>query len=238
LKPEPQPAEKAKRQAALEAVKHVKNHTIVGLGSGSTAAYAIEAIGDRIRRENLSVIGVPTSTQSFLLAVKHKIPVTTLEEHPTINLTIDGADQVDPNLNLIKGMGAALAREKIVAASSTLNIIIADEGKRVKILGEKDQPVPIEVLPFAVPLVKRRIAEFGGKPVLREGKGKLGPVITDNGNMVVDAVFGPIDDAALLERKLKLIPGVVETGLFVGLADLAIFGSSSGVAKVERKRKK
>jgi ribose 5-phosphate isomerase A len=236
LKPEKELVEEAKRKAALEAVKHVKNRMVLGLGSGSTAAYAIEAIGERITRENLSVMGIPTSTQAFLLAVKHKIPLTTLEEHPTVNVTIDGVDQVDPNLNLIKGMGAALAREKIVAASSTLNIIIADESKKVQTLGEKNHPVPIEVLPFAAALVKRRIEEIGGKPVLREGKGKLGPVITDNGNMVIDAVFGPIEDAALLERKLKMVPGVVETGLFIGLADIVYVGSVSAVEKMERKR--
>jgi ribose 5-phosphate isomerase A len=133
-------------------------------------------------------------------------------------------------------MGAALAREKIVAASSTLNIIIADENKRVQTLGEKNHPVPIEVLPFAVALVKRRIEEIGGKPLLREGKGKLGPVITDNGNMLIDAVFGPIEDAALLETRLKMVPGVVETGLFIGLADIVYFGSVTAVEKMERKR--
>ena len=236
MKPERELVEEAKRKAALEAVKHVKNHMIIGLGSGSTAAYAVEALGERIRRKNLSVMGIPTSTQAFLLAVKHRIPVTTLEEHPTVNVTIDGVDQVDSNLNLIKGMGAALAREKIVAASSKLNIIIADESKRVKTLGEKNHPVPIEVLPFAVALVKRRIEGLDGKPVLREGKGKLGPVITDNGNMLIDAVFGPIKDAALLERKLKMVPGVVETGLFIGLADIVYVGSVSAVEKMERKR--
>jgi ribose 5-phosphate isomerase A len=229
--------EEAKRKAALEAVKHVKDCFIVGLGSGSTAAYAIEALGERIRRENLNIIGVPTSYQAFLLAVKHRIAVTTLEEHPTINLTIDGADQVDAELNLIKGMGGALAREKIVASASKQNIIVADESKKVKVLGENDHPVPIEVLPFSISLVTRRIEEIGGKPVFREGKGKVGPVITDNGNIVMDATFGPIDKPATLEAKLKMIPGVVETGLFVGLADIAYLGTSSAVEKIERKRK-
>ena len=237
LKPKEAWVEEAKRKAALEAVKHVKDCFIVGLGSGSTAAYAIEALGERIRRERLSVLGVPTSYQTFLLAVKHGIAVTTLEEHPTINLTIDGADQIDANLNLIKGMGGALAREKIVVTASKQSIIIADESKKVKVLGENDHPVPIEVLPFAISLVKRRIEEIGGEPLLREGKGKLGPVITDNGNVIIDANFGPIDDALKLESKLKMIPGIVETGLFVGLADIAYFGTSSAVEKMERTRK-
>ncbi len=232
-----EPVEAAKRNAALAAVEHVKDGFIVGLGSGSTVAFAIEALGEKVRRENLKVLGVPTSYQAFLLAVKHKIGLTTLEEHPVIDVTIDGADQVDAELNLIKGMGAALAREKIVAAASKRNIIIADEGKRVKVLGENCHPVPVEVLPFGVSLVNRRIQEIGGKPILREGKGKLGPVITDNGNMVLDVVFGEIEDPTVLGIKLKMIPGVVETGLFVGLADMAIFGSSSGIEKIEKKRK-
>jgi ribose 5-phosphate isomerase A len=237
LKPKEALVEEAKRKAALEAVKHVKDCFIVGLGSGSTAAYAIEALGERISRENLNILGVPTSYQAFLLAVKHRIVVTTLEEHPTINLTIDGADQIDAELNLIKGMGAALAREKIVASASKQNIIIANESKKVKVLGENDHPVPIEVLPFAFSLVKRRIEEIGGKPILREGKGKVGPVITDNGNVIIDAGFGPIEKPAALEKRLKMIPGVVETGLFVGLADIAYLGTSSAVEKMERKRK-
>jgi ribose 5-phosphate isomerase A len=237
LKPESTWVEEAKRKAALEAVKHVKDGFIVGLGSGSTAAYAIEALGERIRGERLNVLGIPTSYQAFLLAVKHGIAVTTLEEHPTINLTIDGADQIDPQLNLIKGMGAALAREKIVASASKQNIIIADETKKVQVLGENSHPVPVEVLPFAISLVKRRIKETGGKPVVREGKGKVGPVITDNGNVIIDAIFGPLSDAAKLEKRLKMVPGVVETGLFVGLTDIAYVGTRSTVAKMERKRK-
>jgi ribose 5-phosphate isomerase A len=237
LKPESTWIEEAKRKAALEAVKHVKDGFIVGLGSGSTAAYAIAALGERISRERLNVLGIPTSYQAFLLAVKHGIAVTTLEEHPTISLTIDGADQIDPKLNLIKGMGAALAREKIVASASKQNIIIADENKKVQVLGEKDHPVPVEVLPFAISLVKRRIAKLGGNPIVREGKGKVGPVITDNGNVVIDAVFGPISDAAKLEQRLKMIPGVVETGLFVGLTDIVYVGTRSAVEKMERKRK-
>jgi ribose 5-phosphate isomerase A len=135
-------------------------------------------------------------------------------------------------------MGGALAREKIVASASKRNIIIADESKKVKVLGENDHPVPIEVLPFAISLVKRRIEEIGGKPLLREGKGKVGPVITDNGNVVIDANFGPIDKPVELEKRLKMIPGVVETGLFVGLADIVYLGTSSGVERIERKRKR
>jgi ribose 5-phosphate isomerase A len=237
LKPEKELAEAAKRKAALEAVKHVKDGFVVGLGSGSTAAYAIEALGERIKREKLSLLAVPTSYQAFLLAVKCGIAVTTLDEHPVIDVTIDGADQIDPKLNLIKGMGAALAREKIVASASKMNVIIADESKKVRVLGENNHPVPVEVLPFAVSIVKHKIEALGGKPVLREGKGKVGPVITDNGNAIIDASFGPIDNVAELEKKLKKIPGVVETGLFIGLTHIAYIGTSSKVEKIERKRK-
>jgi ribose 5-phosphate isomerase A len=224
--------EELKRKAAYAAVKHVKDGFVVGLGSGSTAACAIEALGERVKRENLRILGVPTSYQAFLLAVKHGIAVTTLEEHGVVDVTIDGADQIDPKLNLIKGMGAALAREKIVASVSRQNIIIADEGKKVKTLGENDHPVPVEVLPFAIAAVKGKIEVVGGKAVLREGKGKLGPVITDNGNAVIDAVFGVISNPAELEVKLKMIPGVVETGLFIGLASTAYIGTPSKVEKL------
>jgi ribose 5-phosphate isomerase A len=236
LKANLEPIQEAKRKAALEAVKHVKDGFIVGLGSGSTAAFAIEALGEKMKREKLHVMGVPTSYQAFLLAVDCGIPITTLDEHPEINVTIDGADQITPELNLIKGMGAALAREKIVAAASKLNIIIADEQKKVKVLGENNQSVPIEVLPFAISLVKRKIIAAGGKPVLREGKGKLGPVITDNGNAILDANFGEIAKPGELDAKLKMIPGVVETGFFVGLTDIVYLGTSSAVEKIEKIR--
>lgn len=229
--------ETAKRNAAYAAVQHVKDGFTVGLGSGSTAAYAIEALGERVKHERLSVLGVPTSYQAFLLAVKHGVAVTTLEEHPVLDVDIDGADQIDPKLNLIKGMGAALAREKIVASASKQNIIIADESKKVAVLGQNNHPVPVEVLPFALAVVQRGIEAAGGTAVVREGKGKLGPVITDNGNAIVDAIFGVISNAAELERKMKMIPGVVETGLFINLADVAYVGTASGVEKIERKRK-
>jgi len=231
LNPETKP-EALKRKAAYAAVKHVKDGFVVGLGSGSTAALAIEAIGEKIKRERLKVLAVPTSYQAFLLAAKHGIQVTTLEEHGVIDVTIDGADQIDSERNLIKGMGAALAREKIVASVSKQNIIIADESKRVKTLGENGHPVPVEVLPFAIAVVKRRIKAIDGTAVLREGKGKVGPVITDNGNAVLDAVFGVIRNAPELEVKLKMIPGVVETGLFIGLATTAYIGTPANVEKI------
>ena len=227
--------EKEKRSAALEAVKHVKDGFIVGLGSGSTAAYAIEELGNRIKREKLCVLGVPTSYQAFLLAVKHRIPLTTLEEHLKLDLTIDGADQIDDELNLIKGMGGALAREKIVASTSKKLIIVADESKKVKTLGENNHPVPIEVLPFATSLAMHKIREIGGKSVLREGKDKVGPVVTDNGNVIIDAHFGLLRKPEELENRLRTLPGVVETGLFVKMTDVAYVGRRSGVEKLAKR---
>lgn len=225
-------AEKAKKNAAMEAVKHVNDGFVVGLGSGSTAAYAIEEIGRKIEREKLHVLAVPTSSQAFMLAVKNKIPVTTLDEHPTLDLTIDGADQIDEELNLIKGMGGALAREKIVASASKTLIIIADERKKVKVLGESGHPVPMEVLPFAASPVIRAIKQMGWVPTLREGKGKVGPVVTDNGNFLIDVKIGLIENPRELEAKLRLIPGVVEIGLFVEMADIVYVGQSSGAKKL------
>jgi len=232
LNPNKDWVEEAKKNAAREAVKHVRNNFIIGLGSGTTAAYAIEELGKRTKKEGLQILGIPTSYQAFMLAVKHAISVTTLEEHPTLDLTIDGADQIDDELNLVKGMGGALAREKIVAFASKKLIIIADENKKVQTLGQNNHPIPTETLPFAASLVMHKMQEMGGQPVLREGKGKVGPVITDNGNIIIDTNFGPIKRPDELEHKLKSISGVVETGLFIKMADVVYIGKRSGVEKL------
>ena len=226
--------EEAKRKVALEAVKHVQDDFIVGLGSGSTAACVIQEIGEKIRHGGPRILGVPTSHQAMMLAVRCGVPLTTLNEHPQLDLAIDGADQVDRELNLIKGMGGALAREKIVASAAKQLVIVADETKLVEKLGT-NHPVPVEVLPFALPTVLVKMRELGGKPVLREGKGKVGPVVTDNGNFVVDVDFGPIGRLEELDLQLKSIPGVVETGLFVGMADVVYLGKPNGVEKLVRK---
>jgi len=226
--------EEAKKNAALEAVKHIKDGFIIGLGSGSTAAYALREIGRLIRKKDWKILGVPTSHQAFLLAAKCGIPITTLNEHPRLDVTIDGVDQVDPDLNLIKGGGGALTREKIVASASKQNIAVADETKLTKKLGT-NQPVPIDVLPFATALVMSRIKRMKGKPFLREGKGKLGPVVTDDGNFVVDADFGPIDAPERLNAELKSIPGVVETGLFIKVASIVYVGTPTHVHRFKRK---
>jgi ribose 5-phosphate isomerase A len=225
--------EEAKKRVALEAVKHVQDDFIVGLGSGSTAAYVIQQIGEKIRLEGLRILGVPTSHQAMMLAVHCGVPLTTLNEHPQLDLAIDGADQVDRELNLIKGGGGALTREKIVASAARQFVIVADETKLVERLGT-NHTIPVEVLPFAVPTVMVKLRELKGKPVLREGGGKVGPLVTDNGNFVVDVDFGPVDDVKELHLQLKLIPGVIETGLFVGMADVIYLGKPDGVEKLVR----
>ena len=232
MKPKQDWLEREKKNAALEAVKHVNDGFSVGLGSGSTAAYAIEQIGKRMKLEKMRVLGVPTSYQALMLAIKHGIPITTLEEHSTLDLTIDGADQIDEQLNLIKGMGGALSREKIVAFASKKLIIVADESKKVKVLGENNHPVSIEVMPLATAVLSRKMKEIGGKPVIREGIKKVGPVITDNGNVILDVDFGLISKPAELECRLKMLPGVVETGLFVQMANLVCLGKGSRVEKL------
>jgi ribose 5-phosphate isomerase A len=237
LKPNTDTTQEEKRNSALAAVAHVKDGFIVGLGSGSTAAIAVQALGERVKNEKLRILGIPSSQQAFQVAVDSGIQITTLDEHPIIDVNIDGADQLTPELYLIKGGGAAMMREKIVASASKQNIIIADAAKKVRVLGEKNQFVPIEVLPFALATVKARIAALGGKPVVREVKGKLGPVITDNGNAVVDVYFGEIPNPVELEVKVKMIPGVLETGFFVGLTDIAYIGVGGKVERIVVKRK-
>lgn len=225
--------EEAKKRAASEAVKHLQDNFIVGLGSGSTAAYVIQQIGEKIRLEDLRILGVPTSHQAMMLAVHFGVPLTTLNEHPQLDLAIDGADQIDRELNLIKGGGGALTREKIVASAAKQFVIVADETKLVEKLGT-NHTIPIEVLPFALPTVMVKLRELKGKPVVREGGGKVGPLVTDNGNFVVDANFGPVDDVKELDLHLKLISGVIETGLFVGMADVVYLGKTDGVEKLMR----
>ena len=227
--------ENAKKNAAKVAIKHVKDRYVIGLGSGSTVAYAIKELGEKVKKEKLEILGIPTSYQAFLLSTKYGIKITTFEEHPIVDLTIDGADQIDPKLNLIKGMGAALTREKIVASASKTNIIIADKRKKVTCLGIHDHPVPVEVIPFAVTQVENQIKKIGGKTVLRKGTGKVGPVITDNGNVILDAFFGLINNPSQLNNLLKMISGVVETGLFIDQTDLVYLGTPNQTEKIEKK---
>jgi len=225
--------EEAKKRVALEAVKHVEDGFVVGLGSGSTAAYVIQEIGRLMRQDGLRVLGVPSSSQAMLLAVRSGVPLTTLDEYPVLDLAIDGADEVDKKLDMIKGGGGALTREKIVASAAKQVVIVADETKLVEKLGTSFR-VPIEVLPFGLATATAGIKKLGGKPLLRESKGKVGAVVTDNGNYIVDIDFGPIDNAEELNQRLKLIPGVIETGLFIGMANRVYLGKKDGIIKLKK----
>ncbi len=228
--------ESAKKAAAIEATKLVKSGQVVGLGTGSTVRYAIIELGRRIREEGLDIVGIPTSYQSMMLAAEVGIPLTNLFETPSIDIAIDGADQVDFELNLIKGGGAAHAREKVVDSLAKQFVVVVDETKVVEKLGRK-QPVPVEVLPFALPAVVRKLEELGGKPSLRIASKKDGPIVTDNGNFVVDVDFGVIENPAELDQRIRSIPGVVETGLFIRLADVVFVGCKTEDVKILRRRR-
>ncbi len=210
-----------KKAAAAAAVELVPSRSVLGLGSGSTLAFFIELLGERIRAGKLDVVGVPTSYQTRLLAREHGVPIRDAIDVDHVDLTVDGADEVDPTGNLIKGAGGAHVLEKLVAACADRFIIVADESKLVHTLGEKF-PVPLEVIAPAVPFVLRRLRELGGEPSLRCGKGKLGPVISDLGNPLIDAHFGPIYDAERLRHALDCLPGVVGHGLFLRMTSEVI----------------
>ncbi len=213
-----------KQEVGRIAASRVKSNSIVGLGTGSTSAYAIEYIGDRLKSGELeNIVGVPTSFQSEVLAKKYGIPLTTLDAIDHIDLAIDGADEVDPQKNLIKGGGAAHTREKVVDSLAELFIVVVDSSKLVEQLGSTFL-LPVEVIPMAVAPVTRALEQLGGKPELRMGIKKDGPVITDQGNFVLDVKFNQIDNPAQLEQKINNIPGVLENGLFVGLADVILVG--------------
>jgi ribose 5-phosphate isomerase A len=213
-----------KQQVGQAAAARVESNSVVGLGTGSTTAYAIQYIGDRLQSGDLKNIrGIPTSFQAEVLAKKYGIPLTTLDAIDRIDIAIDGADEVDPNLNLIKGGGAAHTREKVVDSLADQFVVVVDSGKLVDKLGSSFL-LPVEVLPMAINPVMRKIEQLGGKPELRMGVKKAGPVITDQGNMVIDVKFESIPDPAELEKTLNNIPGVLENGLFVGVADVVLVG--------------
>lgn len=217
----------AKEAAALRAVQYVRDGMILGLGTGSTAKFAIQAIGERIRQEGLHLQGVPTSMPSRDLAEQVGIPLLDLSDAPSIDLTIDGADEVDPALNLIKGGGGALVREKLVASASREMIVIGDDAKWKPVLGSF--PLPVAVIPFGWKTTCERLRTFGRSITLRPSKTAPDqPFVTDDGLYILDMHLGVIRDAASLERSLKQVTGVVEVGLFVGLATRVILGSSDG----------
>lgn len=224
----------AKRSAATQAASLVENGMRVGLGTGSTTAFALEELGRRIREERLDILGTPTSSSAAILARRHGIPVRPLNEFDGLDIALDGADEVDPFLDLIKGRGAAHTREKVVASESERFIVLVDESKMVDRLGSR-MPVPVEVLPMAAMSVTRRIEVLGGSVELREGSGKDGPVVTDQGFWIIDATFDPIDDGAWLAQALGALPGVLDHGLFIGLATDVLVGAADGsVRHLER----
>jgi ribose 5-phosphate isomerase A len=213
-----------KKAAAEAAIDLVKDGMIVGLGTGSTANHAIEGLGRRVGA-GLRIKGVATSKATEQLARKVGIPITTLEEVGEVDLTIDGADEVDPSFNLIKGMGGALLREKIVAFASKQEVIIVDDSKLVEVLGKKS-PLPVEVLPFGHTKTRDALESLGCKASL---KGGSAPFLTDNGNLIYECRFEGIEDAEMLEAEIDLIPGVVESGLFIDLATTVVVASAQGV---------
>jgi len=229
--------DKLKREAAARALEEVRDGMRLGLGTGSTAKHFVDLLGMRVR-DGLKVVAVPTSETTRNDAERCGIPLTTLDDIDRLDLTVDGADEIDPALNLIKGGGGALLREKIVAAASDRMIVIADDSKWVNVLGR--YPLPIEVNPFGLAATRRAIAgacaECGvsGDMVLRKaGDGHV--FVTDGGHWIIDAHLGQIAEVSRLADRLAAIPGVVEHGLFIGLADTAVLASAQGIRVVERR---
>jgi ribose 5-phosphate isomerase A len=214
------------------ALEFVSPSDFVGLGSGHAADAFIQLLGERVRG-GLAVRGVATSQATAEVAHAAGVPLVSLEEGMPLAVTIDGADEVDPNLDVIKGYGRALVREKIVAASSRRLVLLIGPGKEVHTLGDRGK-LPVEVVPFALPLCRRRLKDVGCEPVLYEANGV--PFVTDNGNYILDCRVGPLGDPAGLEARLRAVPGVVGTGLFLGMADVVLVGDAEFRLVHERRR--
>ena len=219
-----------KEAAARASLQFIRDGQVVGLGTGSTAAYFIKLLAEKVKN-GLHIRGIPTSVRSLELAQSLGIPLTTLDECQDIAVTVDGADEVDPQLRLIKGGGGAALREKIVASATKQLVIVADESKQVTVLGRF--PLPVEVIGFAQALVAKRIRELGADVQLRTGAdGK--PFVTDEHNHILDCRFGQIPDPEGLARKLSDMPGVVEHGLFIGMATVALFARGREIVELRR----
>jgi ribose 5-phosphate isomerase A len=226
-----QERQREKELAGRAAAELVRDGDVVGLGTGSTAYFAVLAIGERVKA-GLKIVGIPTSNATAELAKKAGVPLTTLDEHPEIDIDIDGADEIDPHLNLIKGGGGALLREKVVASASKKMVVISDSSKLVPVLGKF--PLPVEVISFARAVVEKKIAGLGASVKWRaRADGSL--YLTDNGNPILDCSFGKIEDPAALARVLSDMAGVVEHGLFIGLASVALVGKDGAVEEVRLK---
>ncbi|MFX0057604.1 MAG: ribose 5-phosphate isomerase A [Candidatus Hodarchaeota archaeon] len=222
--------ELGKKNAAIKAVEeNVKEGMILGIGSGSTVVYAVEKIAEMNKKKNLSLKCIPTSFQSYQLIIENGLDLVSLNQYPELDLDIDGADEIDKNLNLIKGGGGCHIQEKIVASSSKKFIVIADFRKKSETLGENwKNGVPIEVIPISYIPVMKKLERLGGKSKLRMAQTKVGPLISDNGNFIIDADFGEIKNPSELNSKLLQIPGIIDTGLFVGMASKAYIGKEDG----------
>ena len=226
-------SELEKAAAARASLRFVRDGMTLGLGTGSTAAHAVRFLGEQVRA-GLKVRGIPTSVHTRELAASLGIPLTTLDECQQIDVDIDGADEFDPQLHLIKGGGGALLREKIIASASRQVVIIADSSKQVAVLGEF--PLPVEVIAFAQPLVAKRITALGATVKLRQDT-KGNPFITDEGHHILDCSFGQIADPPTLARKLSDMPGVVEHGLFINLASVVLVAKGENVTELRRSKK-
>ena len=222
-----------KEAAARASLRFVKDGQVVGLGTGSTAAYFIRLLGEQVKN-GLKIRGIPSSDRSREQAAGLGIPLTTLDECQQIDVTVDGADEVDPELRLIKGGGGALLREKIVASATKYYVIITDATKRVPVLGKF--PLPVEVIKFAQAVVRKKIEVLGAAVELRLGTdGK--PYLTDENNYIFDCRFGQIPDADGLARQLSAMPGVVEHGLFIGMANVVLVASGSEIVELRARGK-
>jgi len=225
-------SEALKRAAGQRAAEFVASGTAIGLGSGSTARYATLRIAERLREGSLrEVVAVPTSDETAALAAREGIPLTTLAAHPRLEVTIDGADEVDPDLNLIKGLGGCHLREKIVAYATRREIIVVDEGKLVTRLGTRS-PLPVEVVRFGWENTFRALEATGARGTLRLRDGA--PYVTDEGHLIIDCAYPGIDNPPELSRRLHDIPGVVEHGMFLGVAAAVVVASAGGVRVIER----
>lgn len=226
------PQDELKRTAAVHAADLVVSGMVVGLGTGSTTQFALERLGERLRAGELkNIVGIPSSVRTETIARGLGIPLTDFEAHPAIDLTIDGADEVDPALNLIKGGGGALLREKVLAQATRRNVIIVDESKLAPRLGTR-WALPVEVVPFAAPTEKRYLESIGARVTLRTRDGR--PVATDQGNVLLDAAFGPMDDPGGVADRLDRRAGIVEHGLFLGLAHDVIVAGGEGIRHLKR----
>jgi len=224
--------EKEKRNAAFKAIEYVEEGMVLGLGTGTTVYYFLKALGKEIKESHFKIKCVPSSVETEKIAREFGIPLTTLQEERVLDLTVDGADEVDKAFNLIKGGGGALLREKLLASNSKKEIIIVDSSKLVEKLG--GFPLPVEVVQFGVELTKRKLEGLGAKVEHRRKEGEL--FVTDNGNYILDCQFAAIEEPKKLETIINLIPGVVENGLFVGLVDMVLVGEGDEV-KVLKKGK-